>query len=156
MKQIYLVPNRCMGCEECLVACEKVHDWEPRAYVEIVDGYFPFPMRCQHCQDAPCKAVCPTGAISRAKSGAVLVDADKCIGCGSCAVVCPFGVPYVSERTGKVVKCDMCNDHVEAGEEPVCVAGCPKQALQFGEREEPLADRRQRLARQVKTALWPS
>ena len=155
MKQIYLVPNRCMGCEECLVACEKVHDGEARAFVEVVDGYFPFPMRCNHCQDAPCKAACPTGAISRSASGAVLVAEDRCIGCGTCASICPFGVPYVSALTGKVVKCDQCDERVAAGEEPVCVASCPKGALAFGERTEPLATRRQRLARQARAAGCP-
>ena len=154
MKQIYLVPNRCMGCEECLVACEKAHDWETRGYVEVVDGYFPYPMRCNHCQDAPCKAVCPADAIKRSATGAVVVETTRCIGCGSCALVCPFGVPYVSDRSGKVVKCDMCDDRVSRGEDPICVAQCPKQALAFGEKSEPLADKRQRVARQVKAALW--
>ena len=155
MKQISLVPNRCMGCEECLVACEKVHDWESRAYVEMVDGYFPFPMRCNHCQDAPCKAACPTDAIKRSATGAVIVDMERCIGCGSCAVVCPFGVPYVSAKSGKIVKCDMCDERVAAGNDPVCVSACPKQALAFGEDSAPSIPRRQRLARQVKAALWP-
>jgi Fe-S-cluster-containing dehydrogenase component len=143
-----------MGCEECLVACEKAHDWESRAFVEFVDGYFPFPMRCNHCQDAPCAEACPREAIKRSATGAVVADQTKCIGCGACSVVCPFGVPRVSSRTGKVVKCDMCDDRVVRGEKPLCVETCPKGALEFGESEDLLAGRRQRLARQVKVALW--
>jgi Fe-S-cluster-containing dehydrogenase component len=152
MKQVYLIPHRCMGCEECLVSCEKAHDWETRAYVEIVDGYFPFPMRCNHCQDPPCMAACPRDAIKRSAAGAVVVDPDRCIGCGTCVIVCPFGVPYVSARTGKVVKCDLCDDRVTAGDRPICVESCPKGALEFGELDEPLAMRRQRLARHIKGA----
>jgi len=153
MKQVYLIPNRCLGCEECVVACEKQHGWESRAYVEMVDGYFPFPMRCNHCQDAPCKAACPTDAIKHAASGAVVVDMERCIGCGSCSIVCPFGVPVVSAKTGKIIKCDLCDELVAAGDKPVCVTSCPKLALEFGDRDEPLALRRQRMAREVKTAF---
>ena len=155
MKQVHLVPNRCMGCEECLEACSKAHDWEARAYVEMVDGYFPFPMRCNHCHDAPCRAACPTDAIKLSAGGAVVVDRPKCIGCGTCSIVCPFGVPFVSAQTGKIVKCDLCDERVAGGEKPVCVESCPKGALEFGPREEPLAGRRQQLARHAKTALWP-
>ena len=38
-------------------------------------------------------------------------------------------------------------------EEPVCVTACPKEALVFVEREEPLQDRRQRMARHMKVAV---
>ena len=85
--------------------------------------------------------------------GAVVVNIDKCIGCGSCVMVCPFGILRLSENTGKVVKCDMCIDRIEKGEEPICVAQCPKGAIMFGEIDEPLVTRRQHLAKQVKTAL---
>ena len=154
MKKIYFVPNRCVGCEECVVACEKVHDWESRNFVEMADGYFPFPMRCNHCEDAPCKAICPTEAIFRTEMGAVVVNTEKCIGCGSCVMVCPFGILRLSDHTGKVVKCDMCTDKIEKGEEPICVAQCPKDAIMFGEIDEPLVNRRKSMAKQVKTALF--
>ena len=51
-----------------------------------------FPKSCLHCEDAPCVTVCPTGAsYKRAEDGIVLVDEDKCIGCGLCAWSCPYG-----------------------------------------------------------------
>ncbi len=153
MKRVHFIRNRCIGCEECVIACEKAHDWESRGYVEIVDGYFPIPMRCLHCEDAPCKEACPTGAIQRNALGAVVVDEDKCIGCGTCAEVCPFGVPHLSETTGKIVKCDLCSEKVADGEEPVCVTACPKQALEFVERDDPLERKRQRAARLLKQAV---
>jgi len=153
VKEIHFAPNRCLGCEECIEACAKAHGWVPRAFVEIVDGYFPIPMRCYQCEDAPCKAACPSEAISRNEFGAVVVDEDKCIGCGTCVQVCPFGVPHLSPTTGKIVKCDLCTDKLAEGEEPVCVAQCPKDALEFVERDEPLQKRRQRVARHIKTAV---
>lgn len=152
MKRVHFVPNRCIGCEECVVACEKAHGWQARGFVEIVDGYFPIPMRCNHCADAPCKAACPTGAVLRNEFGAVVVDEAKCIGCGTCAEVCPFGVPRPSAITGKPIKCDLCTDRLAEGEDPACVVACPKQALVFVEDDEPLEERRQRLAREIKAA----
>ena len=153
MKQIHFVPNRCIGCEECVVACEKTHGWQSRAFVVVVDGYYPIPMRCAHCEDAPCKAACPTEAIHRNEFGAVVVDEARCIGCGTCAEVCPFGVPHLSPTTGKIIKCDLCSDRLAEGEDPVCVTACPKLALEFVEREEPLEERRQRTARHIKVAV---
>ena len=35
-----------------------------------------------------------------------------------------------------MTKCDLCADRVAAGEQPVCVAACPFNALEFGELEE--------------------
>jgi len=153
MKRVHFVPNRCIGCEECVIACEKAHDWQSRAYVEVVGGYFPIPMRCFHCEDAPCKDACPTGAIHRNELGAVVVDEEMCIGCGTCAEVCPFGVPHLSETTGKIIKCDLCSEKVAEGEEPACVAACPKTALEFVERNDPLEAKRQRTAQRLKEAI---
>lgn len=156
MKKIHFVPNRCIGCEECLVACAKAHDWHSRAFLEVVDGYFPVPMRCSHCDDAPCKAACPTEAIVRNQFGAIAVNQDKCIGCGTCAEVCPFGIPVINSVLGKMLKCDLCSDIIE-DQDPVCVQACPKEALVFVEQDEPLMNRRQRMARNIKNAAtWES
>lgn len=54
-------------------------------------------MSCGSCRDCHiCEATCYSGAISRVEhengSYEYVVDADKCIGCGFCAGVCPCGV----------------------------------------------------------------
>lgn len=38
-----------------------------------------------------CAAACTTGAISRAPEGGIAVNPQLCIGCGTCATVCPSG-----------------------------------------------------------------
>jgi len=52
-------------------------------------------MNCMHCERPSCKAACDSVgayAISKNAYGVVLVDYDKCIGCGYCAAVRPYGV----------------------------------------------------------------
>jgi len=60
-------------------------------------------MACMHCGDAPCRNACPVTAISKsAETGIVVVDQNKCIGCGFCAWACPFNAPQLSAPTGKM------------------------------------------------------
>ena len=68
----------------------------------IVDG-MPrmefLPISCQHCENAPCQQVCPTGATYTDDTGTVLVDYEKCIGCRNCVLACPYGaVEIVTEK----------------------------------------------------------
>ena len=64
--------------------------------VLVEQGTFPDVQRffmvtgCQHCEDAPCVPVCPTGATYKRDDGIVAIDYDQCIGCGYCAVSCPY------------------------------------------------------------------
>ena len=70
---------------------------------------------------------CIAGAISRTAGNAVLTDADKCIGCWTCVMVCPYGVigRHLDEHTA--YRCDRCPDRAE----PACVSACPTGALIF-------------------------
>ncbi len=60
--------------------------------------------------------VCPTEAIE-------MDITDKCIGCGLCMMVCPFGSITVHER--KAHKCHLCPDR----DTPACVTACSKRAI---------------------------
>ena len=149
MKKVYLIPNRCLGCEECMEACAKEHGGVPRNYVLWIDVVYPIQLRCSHCEDAPCMRICPVNAIKRNEHNAVVIDESICIGCGYCALVCPFGIPKYAETTNKVVKCDLCSDRLEEGEVPVCVRNCPTMALQFGEIGEFEEWRRERIGKKM-------
>ena len=115
---------------------------EKRVHVQAAPTpTFAFPNRCHHCNPAPCIAVCPTGAIYRDdEHGVVLIDEKKCIGCATCALVCPFDVVTfhpLAEGIGPdvavAVKCDGCVSRVSRGETPACVEVCKVDALVFGE-----------------------
>lgn len=90
----------CIGCHACTVACKTEHEvplGQFRTWVKYVDsGEFPNTtrsfgvMRCNHCTDAPCVKICPTGALFKRDDGIVDFDNERCIGCKSCMQACPY------------------------------------------------------------------
>ncbi|MFE0015438.1 4Fe-4S dicluster domain-containing protein [Mesorhizobium sp. NPDC059054] len=103
-----------------------------------------FPKSCLHCEDAPCVTVCPTGAsYKRAEDGIVLVDEEKCIGCGLCAWSCPYGAREMDLAAGVMKKCTLCIDRIynetieEVDRQPACVRTCPANARHFGDLGDP-------------------
>ena len=103
-----------------------------------------FPKSCLHCEDAPCVTVCPTGAsYKRAEDGIVLVDEDKCIGCGLCAWSCAYGAREMDLAAGVMKKCTLCVDRVynetlkQEDRVPSCVRTCPVNARHFGDLGDP-------------------
>jgi Fe-S-cluster-containing dehydrogenase component len=176
----------CIGCRRCVYACvdennqsrdpqvqwirvlqmEKEHgvDFEhadPYYDPELVpqDGHFYVPVACQHCSNAPCTKVCPTGATWTEKDGIVVIDYDWCIGCRCCMAACPYGarqfnwrqpsIPeselnpsmhYLGNRPrprGVVEKCTFCIQRTRAGRYPACVEVCPVGARKFGNLLDP-------------------
>ncbi len=91
-------------------------------------------MSCNHCDEPSCADACPTGAQDkRFEDGLVLIDEDKCIGCGMCARACPYGALNLNPVTRKMTKCNACEDRLREGFNPDCVDACPYGALVFGE-----------------------
>lgn len=105
-----------------------------------------------HCSDASCVNVCPEHALYHHKLGFVAYDREKCIGCEMCAEACPFGIPRMGREsqdglfTVKSSKCIFCQDRVERGDSPACVKACPTGALKYGDRDNLLAEGKERVS----------
>ena len=139
MKIVTMDPRKCVACGHCENACafHRSGNYDHRNSAIRVNHYPEksacIPMTCVHCQVAWCMDGCPAAAISRCvETDAVLIDADRCIGCKICMLACPFGV--INFDTEKLVcfKCDLC------GGDPKCVQHCFPGALEF-ENEEAIA-----------------
>ena len=100
---------------------------------------------CKHCTHAACLDVCPTGSLFRTEFGTVVVQQDICNGCGYCVPACPYGVIDQRKDDGRVWKCTLCYDRLEADMTPACAKACPTESIQFG----PLAELRDRARQRV-------
>jgi carbon-monoxide dehydrogenase iron sulfur subunit len=136
-----------MACHLCEVYCRAEHSRFkdlikafkkesppalPRIRVEQ-KGAFSFAIPCQHCEEPPCVYACLSGALRKEpQTGIVTVDLEKCIGCWTCVMVCPFGAIIPDTRRKKIAKCDLCPDR----KVPACVANCPNEALLYQEDKE--------------------
>jgi molybdopterin-containing oxidoreductase family iron-sulfur binding subunit len=156
--------QRCIGCNACTIACKIEHNTPNDIhYTQVLEtevGKYPdaerifLPTLCNHCEDPPCVPVCPTRASYVRDDGIVLIDHDRCIGCGACILACPYDQRsrVEDERTvlhdgttqfinqahatvpnGVAVKCDFCYHRVDQGLEPACVETCPTGARIFGQ-----------------------
>jgi anaerobic dimethyl sulfoxide reductase subunit B len=146
----YINTAACSGCKTCQVACKDKNDLNPGQYwrriYEVEGGDWnksnetwisqPFSyyisISCNHCSSPECVKACPTTAMHINKEGIVLVDHNKCIGCGYCMWACPYEAPKPDPVSGKMTKCDMCYDRIIEGNKPSCVEACPMRALDFG------------------------
>ena len=138
--------RKCVGCSDCTLACQmenRVPVGYARSWVaEIVKGQYPETSmelrseRCNHCDNSPCVRCCPTGASHQLDSGTVLIDKDKCIGCGACIASCPYDARFV-HPDGYADKCTFCDHLVKEGKDPACVDVCPTRCMYFGDIDDP-------------------
>jgi formate dehydrogenase iron-sulfur subunit len=154
--------TKCVGCKLCESAC--CEKWklpynDTVAAEEILSAHKLTTVKthanerysrrmCMHCEDPACASVCPVGAFTKTKTGAVVYDQNKCIGCRYCMTACPFDVPTYewTSRTPRVRKCDGCFDRKAAGKPSVCSEACPNEATITGDRDTLIADAKKRIA----------
>lgn len=166
---IYVDLTRCLACKACEFGCavehsaskdmvEAIHEDPPpvpRVRLEQVEGTA-IPLQCRHCEDAPCVAICPTGAIEKlGPEQAVIIHEDKCIGCKFCVAVCPFGVVTLRKDGRVALKCDLCLLRTEEGLLPACVTACPTGAMKFLTAEELAKEKRRETAAKEYEATRP-
>ena len=80
----------CIKCDNCVKACESLHGKSRLTRNGIQIGKYLVPSACRHCDDPKCMNSCPTSAIKRRPEGEIYFQYDLCIGCGNCAIACPY------------------------------------------------------------------
>ncbi|MEM2497831.1 MAG: 4Fe-4S dicluster domain-containing protein [Candidatus Nezhaarchaeales archaeon] len=162
VKAILYLGNRCIGCRSCQVACKRWNELEAEktelsqtwtnppslsAYTWNVILMNPLTdekgfnihfatLRCMHCKEPVCAAVCPVRAIYKdADTGAIVINSERCVGCLACVELCPFRIPKFAPGVGSA-KCRFCIDRLKLGLKPACVQACPTEALTIDDREK--------------------
>lgn len=141
--------KKCIGCNACMIACKQAHSLPPDIFWARVlvaeTGKYPtvtkqiYPVLCNHCEEAACVKVCPTGATTKREDGIVIIDYDKCVGCRYCVIACSYqqrsfyarqkeyfpgqglteleivGQQLHPLQPGTVVKCDFCAERIDEG-----------------------------------------
>lgn len=141
MKKIKVNEKWCLGCHLCEYYCAfansgiqdmvkalKDMQIKPRLRIEQNDK-ISFAVSCRHCEDPICVKSCISGALT-IKDNVVCIDKQRCIGCYTCVLVCPYGAVLPSEE-GAVRKCELCTSHSDS--KPACVQGCPNKAIELVE-----------------------
>ncbi len=141
---------RCSACKRCETNCTLSNDGKAHPYISRVKinrnlNYGPkgptaaYWMKdgqmgnmkidgetCRQCADPYCGNVCPVGAIVvDPTTKARVVDEAKCIGCGTCARACPWGMATLDPEDKKAKKCLLCYG------DPQCARYCPNGAIKF-------------------------
>jgi len=161
--------DRCIGCAACVAACyaennigivgeQRILEGREMAWLQIQRYHDPadmtrltfLPMMCQHCDNAPCEAVCPVYAPHHNKEGLNNQIYNRCIGTRYCAQNCPYKVrrfnwfnwswpkpldmqlnPNVTVRiAGVMEKCSFCIQRIKTAHN---VAKNEKRAIRDGE-----------------------
>jgi len=137
----------CINCKTCEIACKDANGAAPGQRLRRVRtfeaGEYPHPlvvnfsMACNHCERPQCLDACPSGAYTkRAADGIVIQSPELCIGCQYCTWACPYGVPQFDPEAGRVSKCNLCVERLDAGGQPACVQACPMRAIEVGPAEQ--------------------
>lgn len=167
--------SRCIGCRKCESACNKVNALPApekpfddlkelehkrrttaKTYTVVnqfvrqdaVKGVVYVKNQCNHCLEPACASACFVKAFTKTPEGAVVYNADVCVGCRYCMIACPFEIPtyeYDQAFSPRVMKCTMCHPRLLEGKLPGCVEACPTEALVFGRRDELLQVARERI-----------
>lgn len=139
--RLEIAEEKCWGCLTCEVACKQenqapegvklIQVWEDGPRQVKDQWHFIYRAnRCRHCTEPPCVDACPEVAIGKREDGIVVLDRDKCNGCRSCLVACPYEAISCDETSGVAMKCNLCHHRVDRGLLPACADNvCPAHCI---------------------------
>lgn len=129
MKKLTIYMEKCIGCHSCELACssQKEGIFKPSvSRIQVIEDLTRSITinNCQFCEGNVCVEVCPREAITiDSDNWRVLVDSDKCIGCGICVEECPHKSIKLHPQTDIALICDRCDGS------PACAQACTEGAI---------------------------
>jgi protein NrfC len=158
--------SRCIDCERCVEACNKTNEVPDYGYrTRILQRDVPdaigmkrefIPVLCNHCNNPPCVRACPTKATTKdKKNGIVMMHYEKCIGCKSCVLACPYDARYFNEEKHAIDKCNFCIDtRLSKGMKlTACAEACPAGVRNFGDLSD-AGSEVYKLVHQIERPVW--
>ena len=138
--------RKCIGCQACTVSCS-VENLPPLGQFRTTvlqyevdfkghptpSAMVSLPRLCNHCDNPPCVPVCPVQATFQRTDGIVLIDNERCVGCGYCVQACPYDARFINHETQTADKCTFCEHRLEVGLLPACVESCVGGARVIGD-----------------------
>lgn len=120
--------GRCTGCRVCELACSEAKEkaYSPkRSRITVLHTPPTTQVKvCQMCERPACVASCAPRALRKdGDRGIILLDGERCTGCGLCVKGCPFGAVKLHPETKKPLICDLCSGT------PRCAEACPERSL---------------------------
>ncbi|MEN8139625.1 MAG: 4Fe-4S dicluster domain-containing protein [Thermodesulfobacteriota bacterium] len=147
--------NHCVDCELCKDACVATNHVPSYGYrttilereraigPDATERIF-MPVLCNHCNRPPCVRVCPTTATFKdKKTGIVMMNTKRCIGCKTCMAACPYNARYFDEDKRTIDKCNFCVDtklKESGGKITACAEACPANVRIFGDLADPSSE----------------
>lgn len=146
MKRVFVDEKWCLGCHLCEYYCAFANSGNPDMVKALKNGlnnqriqiegdnHVSFAVSCRHCEEPYCISACITGALS-IDGGVVRIDPDRCVGCYTCILNCPYGaiLPSSAGKENAAVKCELCIENSNGM--PACVKGCINNAIIYEERD---------------------
>jgi len=111
MKVLVTNDELCIGCLLCQDVCSQAWYKEINPALSSIHitslGNAQWGMEaCTQCGD--CIEICPTGALSRDRTGVVRLKKADCVGCLSCVGFCPIATMYYHADYVEPIKCISC------------------------------------------------
>ena len=129
-------PNKCTGCGLCEYVCSLEKNGFPNLALSRIRVIRLTPMlntalTCRFCNGPPCVEACSREALRQSERGnLIIVEEEKCDGCGWCIQACPYGGLIMDPYKNVVAVCDLCDG------EPKCIDFCPEEALELASDDE--------------------
>jgi carbon-monoxide dehydrogenase iron sulfur subunit len=132
-KRLRFRMDACIGCQTCSLVCSTLsgyHSLDESAINIKTKGGLQGKFVCVVCvgctENIACMEACGAGALSPRTGGGVILDKNKCIGCGKCVTACSVMAIHLSHHSDKPIICRHCG---------TCTKYCPHGCLYMEEVE---------------------